>query len=92
MSPRDAYFAASEVVPFVEAVGRVSSDSLAAYPPGIPNVTPGETIRLETIEFLRSVAASPIGYVRGAEDPSVDTLRVVMDSTATHSLPPVHVS
>lgn len=77
MSPRDAYFAASEVVPYTEAVGRVSSDSLAAYPPGIPNVTPGETIGLDTIEFLRSVAASPIGYVRGAVDPAVDTFRVV---------------
>lgn len=79
MSPRDAYFAPSEVVSFEHAVGRVSTDSLAAYPPGIPNVTPGETIRQDLIDFLRSVAASPIGYVRGALDASVSAFRVVKD-------------
>jgi arginine decarboxylase len=77
MSIRDAYFARTEVVPVKLAVGRVSADSLAAYPPGIPNVLPGETILPETIEFLRAVAASPSGHVRGAVDPSLDSMRVV---------------
>jgi arginine decarboxylase len=79
LSPRDAYFARSEIVPFDSAVGRTSADTLAAYPPGISNVTPGEEITSDTIEFLRAVAASPIGYVRGALDTGVSTFRVLVE-------------
>lgn len=79
LTPREAYFAETEVVPAGAAAGRVSADALAAYPPGIPNIIPGEIITAETIEFLRAVADSPIGYVRGALDPAVDTLRVTTD-------------
>jgi len=77
MSIRAAYFAPTEVVPAEHAIGRISADSLAAYPPGIPNVLPGEEIMPETIGFLRAVAESPSGYVRGAVDPYVDFVRVV---------------
>jgi arginine decarboxylase len=80
LSPRDAYFAPSEIVPFASAVGRTSADTLAAYPPGIPNVTPGEEITSDTIGFLRAVAASPIGYVRGALDSDVSAFRVLTES------------
>ena len=75
--PRDAWFASAVAVPATDAVGRVSADSLAAYPPGIPNVLPGEIISAEVVDFLRKVAASPGGHVRGASDPAVDFLRVV---------------
>lgn len=77
--PRDAFLADTELVPYAEAIGRVSADSLAAYPPGIPNVLPGEAITAEVVAFLRAVAASPGGYVRGAADPRVDGMRVVRD-------------
>jgi arginine/lysine/ornithine decarboxylase len=77
MRPRDAWFSPAETVPAYDAVGRVSADSLAAYPPGIPNVLPGEVISLEVVDFLRTVAASPGGHVRGAIDSGVDRLRVV---------------
>ena len=75
--PRDAWFAPAVAVDAREAIGRVSADSLAAYPPGIPNVLPGEVISAEVVEFLQKVAASPGGYVRGARDSAVDTIRVV---------------
>lgn len=80
MLPRDAYFGASEVVVAEDAVGRISADTLAAYPPGIPNVIPGEEVTAETVAFLRAVAASPTGYVRGAVDPVVAGIRVVAGS------------
>lgn len=78
--PRLAYFSGHEIVRAEDAIGRISSDSLAAYPPGIPNVIPGEEITAETIRFLQAVAASPIGYVRGAVDSSVSHLRVVREA------------
>lgn len=74
--PRDAYFGETEVVEADEAVGRISADSLAAYPPGIPNLLPGEEITAETVAFLQAVAASPTGYVRGAVDSRVTRFRV----------------
>ncbi|WP_251364290.1 MULTISPECIES: aminotransferase class I/II-fold pyridoxal phosphate-dependent enzyme [unclassified Leucobacter] len=77
MLPRDAFFAATDLVPAALAIGRVSADTLAAYPPGIPNLMPGEEITAEAVAFLTAVAASPSGYVRGAVDPEVSKLRVV---------------
>lgn len=82
MRPRDAYFAASEVLPAADAVGRVSADTLSAYPPGIPNLLPGELITAETLEFLQRVASMRGGYVRGAVDSRVATLRVVSEPAA----------
>lgn len=78
--PNQALLSASEIVTAEEAIGRVSTDSLAAYPPGIPNVIPGEVITREIIEFLQSVATSPIGYVRGAQNAKVTCFRVVTES------------
>jgi len=83
MSIRSAYFAATEIVTAEQSIGRISADSLAAYPPGIPNVLPGEQIMPETIAFLRAVAESPAGYVRGAVDPYVNFVRVVTADAET---------
>lgn len=77
MSVREAFLAKSVVVPWREAVGQISADTLAAYPPGIPNVLPGESLTAETIAFLRATAAHSSGYVRGAADPLLDSVRVV---------------
>ena len=77
VSLRDAYFAPAELVPAEGAAGRVSADALAAYPPGIPNVMPGELITAEARDFLRGTASAPFGHVRGAADPSLTSFRVL---------------
>lgn len=79
MTVREAYFADADVVPADEAVGRVSTDSVAAYPPGIPNLMPGEEITAENLTFLRETAAAPFGHVRGAYVPDLSLVRVVAD-------------
>jgi len=43
-SPREAYFAPSETVPFSKAKGRVCGEIAAVTPPGIPLIIPGEII------------------------------------------------
>jgi lysine decarboxylase len=77
VSMRDAYFGPAELVPAERAVDRVSADSLAAYPPGIPNLLPGELITPATLDFLRRTATSSFGHVRGALDPQLTHLRVL---------------
>lgn len=73
----EAFFGATETVPWTEAIGRISADSLAAYPPGVPNVLPGELLDEGVVSFLRATAATAAGYVRGAVDPPLDAFRVV---------------
>ena len=53
MTPRDAFLGPQEVVAFDDAVGRVAAEALAAYPPGIPNVLPGERLTRETLDYIR---------------------------------------
>lgn len=77
MSIREAFLAPSEVVEWQQAIGRVAAASLSAYPPGIPNILPGEEILPEIVDYLHAVAMSPGGTVRGALDPGVNLFRVV---------------
>ena len=75
LPPREAFFGPQEVIPFAEAVGRVAAESLAAYPPGIPNVLPGERLTQETVDYINEVVEHG-GWVRGAVDRSLKTIRV----------------
>jgi arginine decarboxylase len=76
LSPRDAFLAAQEVVGFEEAEGRIAAESLAAYPPGVPNVLPGERLTRPTLDYIADSVAHG-GLVRGASDRSLRTIRVV---------------
>jgi lysine decarboxylase len=78
MGPREAFFAPQEVVPVERAVGRIASESLAAYPPGIPNVLPGERLTAETLDYIQQTLELG-GSLRGASDRRVRTLRVVSE-------------
>ena len=63
--------------PPTEAIGRVSADTVAAYPPGIPNLLPGEVVTAEVVDFLQQTAAAPFGHVRGAIVKDMSLFRVV---------------
>ncbi len=78
MTPREAYLGPQEVIPFEQAAGRIAAEGLAAYPPGIPNVLPGERLTAETLSYIRESIAHG-GYVRGGSDRELKTLRVALD-------------
>ena len=78
MTPREAYLGAQEVVPAEEAVGRIAAESLATYPPGIPNVLPGERLTAETLAYIRGTLELG-GSIRGASDRRLRTVRVVVE-------------
>jgi lysine decarboxylase len=76
VAPRDAFLGASEVVSLDEAVGRISSESIAGYPPGIPALLPGELITAETAAYLRELVTSG-ARLHGAADPTIATIHVL---------------
>jgi lysine decarboxylase len=85
MTPREAFLGPQEVVPVHEAVGRVAAESLAAYPPGIPNVLPGERLTAETLDYIQK-AIDRGGSLRGATDRALRTLRVALEGDASRGL------
>jgi len=77
LTPREAFLGPQEVIPFDAAAGRIAAEGLAAYPPGIPNVLPGERLTAETLDFIRE-SVTHGGYVRGGSDRELKTLRVAL--------------
>ena len=56
MTPRDAFYADTELVGVDEAAGRVSAEIVTVYPPGIPLLVPGEEVSREAIEYISNMA------------------------------------
>ncbi|HET9073031.1 MAG TPA: DegT/DnrJ/EryC1/StrS family aminotransferase [Solirubrobacteraceae bacterium] len=80
-APREAFLGASEAVDVEAAVGRVSTESIAGYPPGIPTLLPGERVTAEVVDYLRALVVAG-ARLHGAADPSFGTLRVLVDAGA----------
>lgn len=78
MTPREAFLGSQEVVPAAQAAGRIAAESLATYPPGIPNVLPGERLTMETLAYVQRTLELG-GSVRGASDRLLRTVRVVIE-------------
>jgi lysine decarboxylase len=56
MTPRDAFYSDSELVNVNDSAGRVSTEIVTVYPPGIPLLVPGEQISREAIDYLQNMA------------------------------------
>lgn len=76
VSPRSAFYAEKKVVSLDEAVGEISGESIMAYPPGIPIVTPGEKITQEMIDYIKLLKEEHT-TLTGTEDPGVDKIKVL---------------
>lgn len=66
MAPRDAGLQPDQLVPLGEAAGRISASIIAAYPPGIPLIAPGELIGPMEVEYIQEVLACK-GWVNGVD-------------------------
>jgi lysine decarboxylase len=74
--PREAFLGNSEAVPVDQAIGRISCESIAGYPPGIPTLLPGERVTAAVVDYLRALNAAG-ARLHGAADPSFETVRVM---------------
>jgi arginine decarboxylase len=79
LPPREAFLGAAELVGVDDAVGRISCESIASYPPGVPALLPGERISAETVTYLRELADSG-ARLHGASDPTFQTINVLQGS------------
>lgn len=76
LSPREAFFSATETIPIEETLDRTCAELVCPYPPGIPTLMPGEMINPAAIEYLQQILRLG-GSLTGCSDPSLKTLKVV---------------
>ena len=76
MPPRQAFFRRNETLSAARAVGRVSGELVAPYPPGVPVLAPGEVITAAALDALRAAQADG-GRIAYAADPTLATFQVI---------------
>jgi arginine/lysine/ornithine decarboxylase len=67
LTPRQAFFSQSIIVPIHQSVGKISADLICPYPPGIPCLIPGEKITQSAIDYLQTVLELG-GTITGCRD------------------------
>jgi arginine decarboxylase len=73
---REAFLGEGETVLVDDAIGRISCESIAGYPPGVPTLLPGERVTAEVVQYLRELTAAG-ARLHGAADPTFTTVRVL---------------
>ncbi|WP_433749344.1 aminotransferase class I/II-fold pyridoxal phosphate-dependent enzyme [Falsibacillus pallidus] len=81
VTPRDAFYAETEVVPIKESAGRTIAEFIMVYPPGIPIFIPGEIITEENLDYIEKNIEAGLP-VQGPEDFDLKYLRVIKEYKA----------
>ena len=74
---REAFLGVGEAVAVDDAIGRISCEAIAGYPPGVPALLPGERVTDEVVTYLRQLTAAG-ARLHGAADPTFRTVRVLV--------------
>ena len=78
MTPQESFYAEKESLPLEETRGRICSEFVMCYPPGIPILAPGEEITDEIIGYI--VYAKEKGCsMTGPEDEKIERLNVLKE-------------
>ena len=76
VSPQEAFYAEKESLPLEKTKGRVCSEFVMCYPPGIPILAPGERVTKEILEYICYAKAKGCSMT-GPEDPEILRLNVL---------------
>ena len=76
VSPQEAFYAEKESLPIMETEGRICSEFVMCYPPGIPILAPGERITRDILEYIRYAKEKGCSMT-GTEDPDINNLNVL---------------
>ena len=77
-SPQEAFYAEKESLPIEETRGRVCSEFVMCYPPGITILAPGEEITDTILDYIRYAREKGCSLT-GTEDPDVLYLNVLKE-------------
>ncbi|MCR5636439.1 MAG: aminotransferase class I/II-fold pyridoxal phosphate-dependent enzyme [Clostridiales bacterium] len=75
-TPQQAFYAEKESLPIDEAKGRICSEFVMCYPPGIPILAPGERITDDVIDYIKYAKEKGCS-MQGTEDTAVERLNVL---------------
>ncbi|MFA9463192.1 MAG: aminotransferase class I/II-fold pyridoxal phosphate-dependent enzyme [Velocimicrobium sp.] len=75
-TPQQAFYGEKIALPIMESAGRVCSEFIMCYPPGIPILAPGEKITKEILEYIQ-YARTKGCFMTGPEDMEIEHLNVL---------------
>lgn len=76
MSPQDAFYEEKTSLPLRQTEGRVCSEFVMCYPPGIPILAPGERITRRILDYIEYAKAKGC-QMTGPEDAKIERLNVI---------------
>lgn len=82
INPRDAFYAKKEAIDIKNSLNMICGESIMAYPPGIPIISPGEIITDEIINYINLLKDSG-AYFTDAQDKKLNKILVVNDATSS---------
>ena len=77
MSPQEAFYGEKESLPLKDSEGRICSEFVMCYPPGIPILSPGERITSEILDYI-NYAKEKGCSMTGPEDPEILNINVLL--------------
>lgn len=81
VSPQAAFYAEKESLPLEETNGRICSEFVMCYPPGIPILAPGEEITDDILNYIKYAKEKGCSMT-GPEDPQINKLNVLKETWA----------
>ena len=77
-TPQEAFYSEKESLPLDKTVGRVCSEFVMCYPPGIPVLAPGERITDKILDYIRYAKEKGCSMT-GPEDLNIEYLNVLKE-------------
>ena len=81
INPTRAFYAKKELVDIKDSLNMICGESIMAYPPGIPIISPGEIITYEIINYINLLKDSG-AYFTDAQDKKLNKILVVNDTAS----------
>ncbi|MBQ7066314.1 MAG: aminotransferase class V-fold PLP-dependent enzyme [Lachnospiraceae bacterium] len=76
VTPQEAFYAEKESIAIKDSVGRICSEFVMCYPPGIPIIAPGERITEKIVEYIYYAKKKGCSMT-GPEDANIERLNVL---------------
>lgn len=76
LPPQEAFYAEHKAIPIQDSAGRVCSEFVMCYPPGIPILAPGEQITTEILDYI-TYAKQKGCSLTGTQDANIEYINVI---------------